>query len=594
MHQAVSTHLTTAPDILRLLVARSGGDPSLLGPQHLRPLPRSLRRMMLAALDDMPPHAVIEDMRRHRRTWRLVARLVHPFEHARRYPKAAVSFAALLGTRLDDGELSHILRMAAADIPTITVSGQRLAVRTWRGALEASLAEADLATSLSLLARRPSELVRRLDHLLRLSPPAQEGLLLQCLADAAPQVAPAVLLSCLGALRSRSEQREYRVVFPKGRTAKAHLLRDSRPALAARSASRAASVIESELLLRAAQQSCVNTAVIDTAIDGLTAPTTERTASQSLVALPRGSNLIIPPGRIVRLFLHWMEKVKSDSADLDLSAAFFGESWDFLGMCDFTDLRRGDTAAVHSGDLTSAPPPQGASEFIDLDLDALDRACIRHVVPVVLSFDNIPFDQLEEACAGVMVRNHPVIGDEAFDPRTVEQRFDLTGKARACVPFVIDTRQRTMRWLDVVKSLTGTHHTVAAHQDSLGLLGRELSAFYDSGARVGLGELARWQAAARAHTVLVRRPSGICNEFVRRSEESTALFAARIGTEDHDGVSSDGGEILDSAAGLAYLLKEDFRVADGGEVFALYPDASASARRLTASDMVTSFALRQV
>ena len=44
--------------------------------------------------------------------------------------------------------------------------------------------------------------------------------------------------------------------------------------------------------------------------------------------------------------------------------AMYDSEGGFVGWCDYTRLRFADRAAVHSGDLTSAPAPLGASEFV--------------------------------------------------------------------------------------------------------------------------------------------------------------------------------------------------------------------------------------
>ncbi len=66
-----------------------------------------------------------------------------------------------------------------------------------------------------------------------------------------------------------------------------------------------------------------------------------------------------------------------------------------------------ERAAVHSGDLTSAPAPDGATEYVDLDLAALTAAGVRFVVPTVLSFNDVPFERLPDAFAGFMALDGP-------------------------------------------------------------------------------------------------------------------------------------------------------------------------------------------
>ncbi|MEK2494756.1 hypothetical protein WN990_34945 [Kitasatospora purpeofusca] len=91
----------------------------------------------------------------------------------------------------------------------------------------------------------------------------------------------------------------------------------------------------------------------------------------------------------------------------------------------------------------------------------------RHVVAVVLSYNNVPFDRLADAFAGVMVRDEPGTTGPVLDPRRVEQRYDLTSPARAGIPMVLDVASRTVRWLDVVQGVSGTHHAASAGTGSV-------------------------------------------------------------------------------------------------------------------------------
>ncbi|OEV09238.1 MXAN_6230/SCO0854 family RING domain-containing protein [Streptomyces nanshensis] len=584
---AVTARLTTATDILRLLAVRSGGDPSLTDAPRLTSVPRPLRRALLGALDRLDPTLATEDFRRRPARWKAVAERLHPFEHAELFPRAALAFAVLRSTPLTDDALSTRLRQTADRTAGAHATADGVRPPVWAGQVEAALAAADVARAVKLLTQRPGEFVRRLNHLLCLASPADAEAVLNALSAAAPRVAPAVLLSALGEVRTRTTRRESRVFFPKGGSARAHLVADQRAPLDGAVVGRTVAVLTAEILRRAEQLPQADVAVVDAELTGLIAPFAERTASRALVTLPRGSELPVPDGRTVRLFLHWMESATSGRTDLDLSTAMFGHDWSHIATCDYTNLCYADTAAVHSGDLTSAPAPHGASEFVDLDLKELAAAGVRYVVAAVYSFNSVPFVELEDAFAGLMVRDEPGVNGPVFDARQVEQRFDLTSPAKACLPMVIDVQARTMRWLDIVQGVTGTHHAVHRHGDSMAALGRHLTALFSSGARVGLGELATWQAAARATNVVVRHLDGSTTSYGRRVGEDVAAFAARIGTMDDDATEADP-----SRATLAYLMRGDVELPAGSEVYALHPAGldSSAVRLLAASEVVTGLA----
>ncbi|MFJ4680527.1 MXAN_6230/SCO0854 family RING domain-containing protein [Kitasatospora sp. NPDC088783] len=582
---AVSARLTTATDVLRLLVVRSGGDAGLVTVPRLAAVPRPLRRALLTALDALDVAQGAADLRRRESVAKHAGEVLHAFEHARAYPRAALVFAAVRSFQLTGDPLSRLLREAAAGLPGVDATGPLVRVAPWP--LETALADGDLPRALALLEARPGELVRRTDHLLRLAGPTGADPVLHALAQAAPRVAPAVLLSALGALRTRATVHQARVFFPKGPAAKAYLAEDARPALAADVVGRAAAILTGEALARAAQLPPADLAVVDAELHGITAPFAERTASRALVTLPRGSELTLPDGRTLRLFVHWMESQDSGRTDLDLAAAMFDADWNHIGTCDYTSLRFARDAAVHSGDLTSAPAPEGASEFVDLDLDRLAAAGVRYVVAVVFSFNDVPFDQLADAFAGVMVRDEPGSAGPVFDARQVEQRYDLTAPAKASIPMVLDVAGRTLRWLDVVQGVSGTHHAVHRHTDALAALGRHLTGHFASGARVGLGEVALWHAAARATTVAVRHLDGTASGYRRRTGEDLPAFAARLGTPDTD---PDTGAVDLTRAQLAFLLRGDLALPAGAQAYALHQAAldAGAVRMMTAADLVAA------
>ncbi|WP_432039760.1 MXAN_6230/SCO0854 family RING domain-containing protein [Streptomyces cucumeris] len=584
----VAARLDTATDILRLLIVWSGGDPGLVEVPRLAPVPRPVRRALLGALDALDPALAVADMRRHRALWVPAAHALHPFEYADRFPRAALAVAALRNTRLSHDRFGDTLRTAAEPLTTVDTGGDRPRVRTWGGRVETALAEGDHRRATALLTQRPGELLRRLDHLLRLAG-EDTGPVLSALPAAATRVSPAVLLSALGALRSRRQPSGERVFFPKGPQAKAYLADDEREIPAGHAVEAAITTLTEEVLRRAAALGPLDVAVVDADLDGIVAPFAERTASRALVTLPRGSERPLTPGRTLRLFLHWMESEESGDTDLDLSLALFNGAWEHIGTCDYTRLRH--TGAVHSGDRTSAPAPDGASEFLDLDLDELERAGVRYAVAAVFSYNDVPFDELPEAFAGFMVRDEPGDKGPVFDPRTVEQRFDLTSAAKSSVPLVLDIPGRTMRWLDVVQGVSGTHHAVHRHVELLAVLGRSLTGLFTSGARVELGELAVWQAAARATTVLLRHSDGSVTPYRRRADEDALAFAGRIGAPEHDPSAGDIGQ--DPARiGAAFLVRGDVPLPAGCPVYALHPAGldAAVVRLLTASDVVNSLA----
>ncbi len=312
-------------------------------------------------------------------------------------------------------------------------------------------------------------------------------------------------------------------------------------------------------------------ALLDTGLADLVAPFTERTASGALVRLPRGSAQPLPGNRVVRLFLHWTQP-EDRRVDLDLSVALFDGAGSFLAWCDYTRLRYGGDAAVHSGDLTSAPAPLGASEFVDLKIPDLVARGVRYVTMVVFSFNDVPFEAMTDAFAGVMA--DPPRGSAAFEPSAVEQRFDLTGRVRVATPLLLDLAHGRMRWLDANLTGAGGTHSVARYSATLGLLTAAADRYFAAGTRVSVWELACWHAAARAETTTVRHGNGSLVAYRREPGETV------------------GAEPAGGRPDLAALVRGDAEVAERASVFALYPSQVDTGRAtpLDAADLVAALA----
>jgi len=153
--------------------------------------------------------------------------------------------------------------------------------------------------------------------------------------------------------------------------------------------------------------------------------------------------------------------------DLDLSAFFVSEDFTRTEQIAYYNLR--STAAVHSGDLTSAP--DGAAEFIDVTLAEALRQGWRYVVMTVHSFSHHRLSEVPECWAGAMARGADPQSGEVFEASTVMQRLDLISPTFNATPFVIDLAERRLIWWDLpvgvgehqVANLDRSSNRVLAH-----------------------------------------------------------------------------------------------------------------------------------
>jgi hypothetical protein len=159
--------------------------------------------------------------------------------------------------------------------------------------------------------------------------------------------------------------------------------------------------------------------------------------------------------------------------DIDLSAVMYDADWRYVEHISYTNLKSGRYQAAHSGDIVSAP--DGACEFIDLDIDSVVGYGGRYVVMSLHSFTTQPFCNLPECFAGWMIRQAPNSG-EVFDPRTVQNKIDLAADTQICIPLIFDLVERTVLWTDIaLRTDPRWQNNVEGNQRGMRVLGKALT-----------------------------------------------------------------------------------------------------------------------
>jgi hypothetical protein len=265
-----------------------------------------------------------------------------------------------------------------------------------------------------------------------------------------------------------------------------------------------------------------------------------------------------------------------------LSVGFFDAAWQLVGTCSYYQHTATDAAglplAKSSGDFTSAPWPDGASEFVDIDRARALGNGYRYAVMVVNSYAGLPFRELARATAGVMLRDD-VYGSH-FDPRTVELAFALDGANGVFMPVVVDLLTSQLHWLDAYAKGAFEMNNVASSTRALATICPAMLGYFASGTRPTMLQLAEYHAAARADRVV--RRSAVAGEaeavFVRRVDEAAIDFLHRLRGGQADErlpVAFDGaGELmlpaLPTAPVLAILHDGNIAPPEGSSIYALF------------------------
>lgn len=454
-----SASYRTVTDVLRLAVAMAGGDVSLAEPCRFPSFSRAQRRRLLGLLDAVgqvqDSRDSAEEMARRCERWKRLARHLRPGDYARRFPRAAALLHQVASGGAEEGFTSR---------------------------LEEALAHRDVESALRLLSTRPGVFARRLNHLLRLCvDEATRERVVAGFARVAPEVSLPVLVRLWEYFSSPGpDALPWRVVAIKAATGTKTTLIPStrRPGPADAAVVRAVE----EALRRRARLGRI--AVDQGMYEGYTAPVGLRSASPGMRTAGRGTRLPLPEGETIRFFLHWRDlpepppdapepagpaaaEDRDTRVDLDLSAFFVSEDFTRTEQIAYYNLR--STAAVHSGDLTSAP--DGAAEFIDVTLAEALRQEWRYVVMTVHSFSHHQLSEVPECWAGAMARGADPQSGEVFEASTVMQRLDLVSPTFNATPFVIDIAERRLIWWDLpvgvgehqVANLDRSSNRVLAH-----------------------------------------------------------------------------------------------------------------------------------
>lgn len=401
----------TATDVLRVYVGLSGGDVSLAVPTKFRSLPRPQRRLLIQMLDRV---ANTDDLARHLERWKRAFHSLHVGEFKKTAPHIYE-----LAQQVRDGK-----------------------IRTFSGEVEMAIVARDAEKLAKLLGSRPGQFARRLDHLLRIFPGARADSLIELFLERAPEVPSRLLLQLLAHFRTRTRESHERIVFPKGSVAKARVLLDILPALPKAQVERLCSGIEQCLIDHYASGEPLGKVWVDPFLQHCPAPLSLRSAAEGLVTVARGTRLPLTDKSTLRMFVWWIGQ------DVDLSCTLYSEKLRELGHISYTNLRMKGIDACHSGDITTAPAPDGAAEFIDIPIEAALKKKIRYVAMNALDFTGVTFANIEHCHVGWMTRDHPQ-ANEVYDPKTVEQKIDLKTPTRLAMPAVFDLKRREAIWLDL-------------------------------------------------------------------------------------------------------------------------------------------------
>ncbi|MDO4762247.1 MAG: hypothetical protein Q4A31_10040, partial [Corynebacterium sp.] len=460
------TKVRNADDLLRLIVGCFGSGARLLQDVRLRSVPQAKRRVILDALARREQQFDLDLLFRRRKVWQKVMRVLHPYAQ----PNAP-------RTQLD-------------------IIHENVKFRTTNALVEQALVDGDIITACTLLSKQPGNLIRRLDHLMRLAGARRTlgwqdnvAALDAALKQAAPKVRLSTLISVLNHLRTREDTFKVVKIPGKGNVLQKVEATKVLPMVLAKVNLRIQEAITARLALVSAPEAAVACG------SAVPVELVKRDTSTGLSVIKRGERIALwddvdneradeNPG-IIRMFIHWY------GGDVDLGVVLADATLkNRIGFVDYTNHseKRFRNAIVHSGDIVNAP--NGGCEFIDIDVKVLRKRFphARYAICSVISFGAGLLSKVD-SFAGAMVRGSGIEG-KLFEPRSVITAATPTVPSTSAIPFVVDLDTFELVWLD---SSLGTRRGgySAGRSVAFDLVRAEMSVLSK---KVTEGELLSWWA----------------------------------------------------------------------------------------------------
>jgi hypothetical protein len=438
----------TATDILRLAIVMSEGDVSLASQTRFKSYSNKERRFLLELLNNVVNAEV--DMKRYLNSWKRLGERLHPGSYSKKYENSFKAF----------------------DL----IRNNPESIETFMSLFEKAIDRKDYFGAAAILEKRPGEFVRHLDQILRNVQKEKVEEVLIMFANIIGSVKTLTLLQIQSHFSNRNKKVDQRYFMPKGNIAKIKIFDSNSEVvklfkpISKKAINFINELIDNEIKKRYSEKEKINKVFLDLELKDCLIPSVRRNATKSLHTVARGSKLSFENknARTVRLFIYWKGYV-----DLDLSVICYDQDWKEVANVSFRDLKNEDLGIIHSGDIQSAP--NGATEFVDIDMDKCLNHKVKYIAMSVLSFSGQNFGEFE-SFAGAMTREFPNSG-ELYEPKTVKHRFEFDGEGRIAIPLILDIESEKIIYTDLMTSGSALFNTIEGNSTTIVLMAKSIIDF---------------------------------------------------------------------------------------------------------------------
>lgn len=467
--------IKTATDLLRVIAYINNGEAVITAHMNFK-FKNSDRRFILNSLESLTNP--IEDLLRNKLVWRDIAKLVHAKKST--HPKTF-------------GYFDYVFDKKKYVTFNSTVDPLLLAYK-------AELKDETLLALLEKLETRPSELGRRLDSLVRYAETKVElnnhfRMITTSFGKVASEMNSRVLYQIRDHFLNRAEQEVPRMVQVKGTT----VLLEKAASLNSDKVNKIVSIVDEALIAQYVYKEPLGKVYIDERLSKYALTTSERTSSKAnLNPLTVGTRIPLVENEnsdTLRTFVFWKnidDSNKEDSenitpeqaanyydeyrnsVDIDSSAVFLNSDFEVVTECSYYNLKAHDTRkemmpkeyaetviAVHSGDITNAP--NGAAEYVDVNIARAKTAGIRYVTFNINSFTSQTLKEIGTVRSGFMwMDSKDTMKGKIYNERFVQASTDITAESTNSLVMAIDLETMEMIWIDTPVVSIKTLNNVAS------------------------------------------------------------------------------------------------------------------------------------
>ena len=419
-------------DVLRIAVALSDGDVSLKDNVRYISFSRPIRKWMMDTMECIPG-AIEEDMLKYRERWIRIGERIHPR-----------SFPADEYERVIDA--FNLLR------------NNEQAIVPFGSKVERAFADKKYDILVDLLMKKPGYFARELHHMFKVFPNKHYDIAVS-FAAVANKVATPVLLQVKAYYDNKQYLNDTGIYFPKGNTQRIYVKVDNETFEIADEIRNLVVIACTHGIMSqyrekyAGKYDETKKVYVQPELANYLIPNTMRSAGKALRIIPRGSRVALGDVAYIRSLIHWKNADKNDPMDMDLSVAFLNDKLELMDTVAYYDLR--NSYAVHSGDYTNAP--NGACEFVDVNLAKAKEKGVRYAVLAVHSFSQEFFRDVPECFMGYMKLTEEEYNEDynrrpsssPYKIDKVDMKMDISNDGQYVLVCAFDLEANEMIWCDI-------------------------------------------------------------------------------------------------------------------------------------------------